>query len=313
MKRKVLYFGGLLMVTTMMLVGCFKTKTVTVNNYFEVQGGTLVEKSMPEATSSNSVDVSMNSSVIAGGSSIVTVNSPATIKKVMVGVEDEYGYYEIAPNTTGTSFTFTLIVNQNINLGEEDTFPILVGVVDNSGNIYEIWRADIRLIEAGTGALQVSLSFNNAKDVDLHLFEPNGEHIYYGHRTSSNGGHLDLDSNAGCGIDNINNENITYDEEAYVEPGTYTVYVDLWSNCDPTIATDYVVSVFYGGSLISAQTGTNPYSGRFPVDAPSNYNNLSNIEPVMTFVIPDNGQKKVRSYEPEPLSESAREKMAMEE
>lgn len=313
MSKKVLYFGGLLIVATMLLVSCFKTKETTVNNYFSVQGATLVKDDMPDASSENNINVSMNSSVIAGGSSFVTVNAPVNISKVMVGVRDEYGYYELVPTTTTQSYSFTIIVNQNINLGENDSFPILVAITDGNGKVSEIWEHDVRLIEVGTGALQVSLSFNQPKDVDLHLFEPNGEHIYYGNSTSDNGGELDLDSNAGCGIDNINNENITYGDEAYVEPGLYTVYVDMWSNCSPQDApTTYTVTVFYGGNLIAAQTGTNPAAGTFPADAPSNHANLDNLEPVMTFVIPDNGQRKTRSFEPKPLTESAKEKMSME-
>ena len=74
------------------------------------------------------------------------------------------------------------------------------------------------------------------------------------------------------------------------------------------------VTVFYGGSLIAAQTGTNPFSATFPADEPSNHggdNIEEQLNPVMTFVIPDHGQKKTKSFEPKPLSESAMEKMSM--
>jgi hypothetical protein len=177
--------------------------------------------------------------------------------------------------------------------------------------VSEVVEKTVELIEVGTGKLQISLSFDTAKDVDLHVIEPNGEHVYYGHSTSENGGELDLDSNAGCSLDYVNNENITYGEEAYVEPGLYTVYVDLWENCDASVKTNYVVSVYYGGALISAESGSNPVAGTFPIDAPSNYNNLSNLEPVMTFLIPDHGQAKTKKFAPKPLTQSAMEKLEM--
>ena len=316
MKKKVFYLGGLILAAVVVLIACNKTQETTVNKFFNIQNASLVAKAMPESTSSTVLDVLMNSNVIAGGSSFVTVNSPVDISKVMVGVRDQFGYYELVPNSRAQTVNFTILVNQSIDLGEDETFPILVAIVDNSGKISEIWEHEIKLIEVGTGTLQVSLSFNQPKDVDLHLYEPNGEHIYYGNHLSSNGGELDLDSNAGCSIDNINNENITYGEEAYVEPGTYRVYVDMWSNCSPQDApTTYTVTVFYGGALIAAQTGTNPFSATFPIDEPSNHGGGDidqELDPVITFVIPDNGQKKTKSFDPQPLTESAKEQLSME-
>lgn len=319
MKKKVLYFGGLLLVSTMLLVGCLKTKTVTVNKYFSVQNAALIEAAMPEATSTNNIDVSMNSNVIAGGSSVVSVNSLTGIRKVLVGVENEYGYYEVVPSrNTGL---FTIIINQDIDLGEKETFPIAVAVVDSNGDISRIWITEVKLIAVGTGALQVSLSFDNAKDVDLHLIEPAyideygdpvpfySRHIYYGDKTSANGGILDLDSNPSCSIDNINNENITYDEiESTVVTGTYKVYVDLYENCEESIATNYVVTVFYGGRMIASRSGV------FEVGAPSTYNPISESyveehEPFLTFNI-SQGHKGNGSFEPAPMTPSAMEKEA---
>ena len=60
--------------------------------------------------------------------------------------------------------------------------------------------------------LQKEGFLEDEKDVDLHLIEPNGGHIYYGNRRSSNGGFLDIDSNPDCSIDGVNNENIYYQE-----------------------------------------------------------------------------------------------------
>ena len=319
MKKKVLYFGGLLLVATMLVVSCGKKKTVTVDKFFSVQNAALVQDDMPTPSSTNTIDVSMNSHVIPGGTSIVSVNSQTGINKIYVGVEGEYGYYELVPNRN--SDVFTIIINQNINLGEEDTFPIAVAIKDNNGEISQLWVTEIKLITAGTGALQVSLSFDNAKDVDLHLIEPEyndeegnpvsfyGRHIYYGNRTSENGGQLDLDSNAGCSIDNINNENITYDEiTSTVAPGTYKVYVDMYSNCDASIATNYVVTVFYDGRMIANRAGV------FEVGAESTYNPISESyveehEPFLTFTI-GQGHKGNGNFKPEPMTQSAIEKEA---
>lgn len=305
MRKTILSLGTMLVAITLMLTGCFKTKEATVNKFISVKDGILVAKEMPSASSDVNIDVTMNKKVIPGGSSIVNVDSPVTVQKVYVGVEEEYGYYEWVPSST--NYEFVILVNQDIVLGEdEEDFVILVSILDNNGKVSEVIEKTVELIEVGTGQLQISLSFDNAKDIDLHVFEPNGEHIYYGNHLSENGGELDLDSNAGCYLDYVNNENITYSEDAFVEAGIYTVYVDLWENCDPEVATSYVVSAYYGGALLKTVTGT------FPVGAESNYNDLENIEPAMTFTISDRGQVRTKTFAPVPPTASALEKMSME-
>ena len=47
-------------------------------------------------------------------------------------------------------------------------------------------------------------------DVDLHVVDPRGEEVFYGHPNSASGGRLDLDSNAACDLDHKRNENITW-------------------------------------------------------------------------------------------------------
>lgn len=333
MKKVLLFCGGLLVAATLLFMSCGKDKEVTptVNKYFSVENASLINKNMPEPTLDEQIAVVMNENVITGGSSIVRISSERVAKKILVGMKDQEGYYEVAPTTRGEC-SFVMIVNPDINLEEGETgFTVQVAIEDENGDITQIWESNITLLVVGTGALQISLSFDNAKDVDLHLIEPEytyedgtavnfwGRHIYYGQHTSVAGGILDLDSNPGCYIDNINNENITYnDSTAYVAPGTYKVYVDLFENCDPTIPTNYVVLVSYGGNVIASKSGV------FEVDAESTYNPINELfvygdeeqgiaphEPFLTFTIGNNGQKMVKPFEPLPMTQSAIEKEAI--
>jgi hypothetical protein len=69
------------------------------------------------------------------------------------------------------------------------------------------------------------------------------------------------------------------------------------------------VTVSFGGTLIASKAGI------FQVDAPSTFNPISeeyvaNNEPFLTFNIGNRGQKRVKTFEPAPLTPSAIEKMA---
>ena len=289
----------MLFAATMLFVACGKDKEATIGKFFSIGNATLVSDKMPEASSPNNIEVLMNENAIPGGSSYVSVISEVPARKILVGMKDQIGYYEVlVPNNRDDAYSFIMTIDQNIALGEGETsFRVLVAIVDENDDVSHVWEADVNLMAVGTGALQVSLSFDNAKDVDLHLVEPEyldiyGEpvsffdrHIYYGIRVSAAGGMLDLDSNVDCQIDNINNENITYNETALVPSGTYKVYVDLFNNCNPEIATNYVVTVFYDGKLLASKSGV------FGTWAPSTENPINeeyveNNAAFLTFVIP---------------------------
>jgi uncharacterized protein YfaP (DUF2135 family) len=92
-----------------------------------------------------------------------------------------------------------------------------------------------------TGDVQVSVSWNVDNDIDLHVVDPAGFEIYYGDRSSPEGGMLDLDSNAACVIDSVNNEHIVW-PVGMAPAGSYTVRVDNYDNCT-SAAADFVVTV----------------------------------------------------------------------
>jgi hypothetical protein len=66
-------------------------------------------------------------------------------------------------------------------------------------------------------------------DIDLHVHEPQGEHVYFGHRNSASGGHNSRDFRQG------------YGPECYVTkkalPGFYDIHAQYFSSHQASSAT----------------------------------------------------------------------------
>ena len=243
-----------------------------LEKYFSVTDAELVNKNFPSASSSSNkpeiLNLSGNPSVIPGGTNPIHIEADGSVQNILIGVKGEYGYYKLpATASKNTYYQFYLMISQDLN---KDNFVIRVALRDSNGLISESQTINISRIEAGTGKLQVNCSWDQPNDVDLHLVEPNGTEIYYGNGVSQNGGELDVDSNPACSIDNINNENITYDDNDVVETGEYIVRVDLFSDCNVSNNTNYMVTAYYNGHILTTSSNNypNPYSGSFvPTDA----------------------------------------------
>ena len=79
-----------------------------------------------------------------------------------------------------------------------------------------------------TGELCCRLAWDYSDDLDFHMIEPGGGHIYYGYRRmrSSNGGMLDVDANGADGLREHPVENIFYERVSSMKPGTYELRVN---------------------------------------------------------------------------------------
>jgi uncharacterized protein YfaP (DUF2135 family) len=110
------------------------------------------------------------------------------------------------------------------------------------------------VIRVGTGDVQVSIAWSGASDVDLHVFDPSGEEIFYDNKQSASGGLLDLDSNAACSIDGRNAENVVW-PAAGAPRGTYRVVVDYYDDCG-VAKTDWVVTLQVEGAAPRTFSGS---------------------------------------------------------
>ena len=85
------------------------------------------------------------------------------------------------------------------------------------------------------GDFRASLSWFNGDDLDLHLTEPGGFHIYFRNKKSPNNGKLDVDMNAGGKTNSIDPvENITYADKSSMKHGTYKLVVNNYNKRSST-------------------------------------------------------------------------------
>jgi hypothetical protein len=267
-----------------------KQSSVLEQGYFSIQNATVNHGAIPQLASGSSIEsVAVNRNVLPGGSSFVSIHSAEAISEIYVGVEGVNEYYSVASSahapaqasrvyasSQANASTFVILFSQNLS----QSFTLQISALLSNGSLTTLYTAPLQFVNAGTGALQVSLSFDNDKDVDLYVVEPNGRTIYYGNR----GGEpvydeetgefylswgLDVDSNPSCYIDGINNENVYYPTEN-IQSGKYEVWVNMYENCDTSIPTNWIIRATKEGALVPVTAGQNPASGVFPVGTPSN-------------------------------------------
>lgn len=125
------------------------------------------------------------------------------------------------------------------------------------------------VLRGSSGPLQVTLRFRDAEDLDLYVVEPLPDggtcEIFYQQPNVDGGppipfpiplpppvfcgakGWLDLDSNAGCRIDNVNVENVIYSPGVTPWSGRYVVRVNYYQNCNASGTVPYEVEVRANG------------------------------------------------------------------
>lgn len=95
-----------------------------------------------------------------------------------------------------------------------------------SGNLTDSIKEKVKRAGGNTGAdvqLRISLGWFNSDDLDIHIYEPNGTHIYFANK----GGKQDVDMNAGY----HNNPVDPVENVSYVRPqdGVYRIAVNQFS------------------------------------------------------------------------------------
>jgi hypothetical protein len=209
----------------------------------------------PSASGGPAAQVNGNGNVVNGGSTQTTIRGGSTFQRIFVFVSGAGGgvdgFWEVTLSRPATDATLFVTLARTLPM---TSFNMTYAVATSSGAVGASAVVPARVLAASSGEVQVSVSWDAGSDVDLHVVDPRGEEIYYGNTQSTSGGELDLDSNAGCSIDNKNNENIRW-PSGRAPSGSYTVKVDYWDSCGVP-STNFIVTVNNGGS-------TQTYRGSF--------------------------------------------------
>jgi uncharacterized protein YfaP (DUF2135 family) len=237
-------------------VGSLKVEEIATSASTGGAPGLLHSESAPVSRGGPRITVGGNTTVINGGTLAVAINGDGPFNVVYMfiggrsmGVVGEFGggiagHYEMRMPGAQTATTVLLTFPQQIPL---DQFDLQFAVANTAGVVGPYSTLTTNVTEVGTGDVQVTLSWDTDSDVDLHVVAPGGEEVYYARREVPSGGTLDLDSNAGCSLDHVRNENITW-PLGRAPRGHYIVRVDYWSSCN-VARTEFSVLVNNSGAV----------------------------------------------------------------
>lgn len=218
------------------------------------QSAIKVSGSKPAASGSSGPTATSSGGTILGGTTIYKV-SGSSFQHIVISVDGISDYWDL---TLPSSATSTSILISFAQAPPQSSFTVSVGA-GSTGAVSGYSSVPVSLRTVGTGDVQVSVSWDAATDVDLHVVDPSNAEIYWASRSAASGGTLDLDSNPACSIDGVNNENVTW-PTGRSPSGTYTVRLDYYSGCSAS-ATNYVVTVNIAGRSPSTFTGSFTGSG----------------------------------------------------
>ena len=181
-----------------------------------------------------------------------TVAIPDGAVAVLVSLGGDNGFFRIPVTSDTGEQALNITLLQGFT---GDTLEVSVATVDAAGETSEWTTETVAVVQTQTGEVKISLTWDADEDLDLLVWDPEGNRIDSANPTSPTGGALDLDSNAWCEIDGVNNENVSWSAENAVS-GEYTVGVMYFQQCSAaTTEVNATVTVTLGDQ-VSTYVGT---------------------------------------------------------
>ncbi len=180
--------------------------------------------------------------------SISYQNVTGNLAGCYVQVEGSNTYYKVPFNTTSySSGRLSIPIGLPTNV-TEGYFYVIISVYDATGRISNRQRVTVNVLRLGTGAIQISLSWDTPTDQDLWVTDPTGTKIYYRNKYSSSGGQLDRDDLDGYGPENIFWLSNAPDGQYNVKVNDYE-YSSSTNNYYVTISTPTKTKTFSGTTI----------------------------------------------------------------
>jgi len=255
--------------------------------------------------------VEINGTALSGGSTSITITAKEALDTLYLQIEGDPAVYVWAvepdkdlissPGDQFYVYQISLLFSQELGEDEDgQELPARTLTISGktaAGEVVEKVEEEMEVKQVGSGALQISLSWDVDADLDLNVFTPSGKRLYWNTpnkiipATDTTGkGELDVDSNGDrrlqgadtlCVIDGIRSENIFFD--APLENGEYKVVVNLSHKCGTEQGARYNVTANLGHFI----QFSNNQSGKFDDDAPRNMApiNVNTIGSASTKVI----------------------------
>ena len=212
--------------------------------------GVLVEGVVPTGTLGPVATVAGISAAVNGGSAAMDVTGSDVYTRLLISAEGTEDYYSVPLPNESALENVVVSLSPTIN----GTAVRLRYALEGASGIGPQFAQTLRVVRAGNGDFQASVAWTGASDVDLHVYDPNGVHVFFGNRNPATGGDLDIDSNAACTIDNTNVENIFWPLNS-APAGEYRVELHYWSDCGVP-RSDWVVTVLMKGHEPVVTTGS---------------------------------------------------------
>lgn len=138
-------------------------------------------------------------------------------------------------------------INSNILDAEQEREKIEHEIATVESEIATIKNYSDVETQGGRGSLKINLKWNTLDDLDLHVFDPDGQEICYSDKTKNCqgvNGTLDVDANAGGARTKDPQENIFWEENKDAPLGRYKVCVNFYARYDMTQDVPYTISVY---------------------------------------------------------------------
>jgi hypothetical protein len=145
-------------------------------------------------------------------------------RSVLFQIKGASSFYDIPVEMTDLEGTISIPVTFSTKLGE-GRIPVLAELMNVNGQMSALDTTFVKMERLGTGKIQISLSWENNSDQDLHVTTPEGSLIYYQNPESA-GGQLDRDDQDGFGP-----ENVFWLKDA--PDGTYVIEVNDYLSAHP--------------------------------------------------------------------------------